>query len=368
MYPQSPSSPVKTAIEIAVHLSLIAIIVIWCFNIIKPFVSIIMWAAIIAISMYKPFLKLKSLMGDNQKLALALFTILGLATVMVPAWMFVGSIVDSAQEITTSLETGEFEIAPPSENVKDWPLVGNKVYTSWSQAASDFEEWLTDNAKLVKTVAGGAITQAAGIAVSALQFAVSTLIAAAFLASADTIVGGLRVLFTRLLGDSANDFMKLTSSTVTSVAVGVLGISFIQSFLAGLGMMVVGVPAAGVLALVILVFCIAQLPPWLILFPVIAYVYSVESTTVASIFAVWAVIVSFLDMVLKPIMLGRGVEAPMLVILLGAIGGMIMSGIIGLFVGAVVLALGYKLFEAWLVMHDDDEEAAEATDASAETG
>jgi len=367
MNAQSPSSPVKTAIEIAVNLFLIAIIVIWCFNIIKPFISIIMWAAIIAISMYKPFLKLKSLMGDNQKLALVLFTVIGLAIVMVPAWMFVGSIAESAREISTSLETGEFEVAPPNESVKDWPLVGNKVYASWSQAASNFEGWLRDNAKLVKTVASGALAQAAGIAVGALQFAISTLIAAAFLGSANTIVGGLRVLFTRLLGNSADDFMKLTSSTVTSVAVGVLGISFIQSFLAGLGMMVVGVPAAGVLALLVLIFCIAQLPPWLILFPVIAYVYSVESTTVASVFAVWAVIVSFLDMVLKPIMLGRGVEAPMLVILLGAIGGMLMSGIIGLFVGAVVLALGYKLFEAWLVMHDDDEDASEAANASAET-
>jgi predicted PurR-regulated permease PerM len=154
--------------------------------------------------------------------------------------------------------------------------------------------------------------------------------------------------------------MKLSGATVTSVAVGVLGISFIQSFLAGVGMMAVGVPAAGMLALVVLVLCIAQLPPWLVLFPVIAYVFSVESTTVASVFAVWAIAVSFLGMVLKPIFLGRGVEAPMLVILLGAIGGMLMSGILGLFVGAVVLALGYKLFEAWLTMHDEDPEAEEA--------
>ena len=192
---------------------------------------------------------------------------------------------------------------------------------------------------------------------------IATLIAAAFLASADTIVGGLRVLFARLLGENADEMMKLSSATVTSVAVGVLGISFIQATLAGVGMMVVGVPAAGVLALLVLIFCIAQLPPWLIMFPVIGYVFSVESGTTATVFAVWAVIVSFLDMVLKPIMLGRGVEAPMLVILLGAIGGMLMSGIIGLFVGAVVLALGYKLLEAWLVMYDEDESPTEEPQA-----
>ena len=353
----SHKDPVKTAIEIAVHLTLIAIIVVWCFNIIKPFISVIIWAAVIAISMWKPFLKMQSMVGGNKKLALALFTILGLAIVIVPSWLFVGSIVDSATQITQSLESGEFEVEPPSESVKEWPLVGNKVYASWSHAATNFEAWLSANAETVKAIVGGAAKKAAGIGVGALQFIISTLIAAAFLANAENMVGGLRVLFARLLGESADSMMKLSSSTVTSVAVGVLGISFIQASLAGIGMMVVGVPAAGVLALLVLIFCIAQLPPWLILFPVIGYVYSVESGTVATVFAVWAVVVSFLDMVLKPIMLGRGVEAPMLVILLGAIGGMLMSGIIGLFVGAVVLALGYQLMTAWLTMYNDDPEA-----------
>ena len=361
----APASPVKTAIEIAVNLLLIGIILVWCFKIVQPFISVIIWAAVIAISMWKPFLKLQSMFGGNKKLALALFAILGLAVVIVPSWLFVGSIVDSATEVTQALESGEFEVEPPNESVKDWPLVGEKVFAQWSEAATNFEAWLTDNSETVKALVGGFAKKAAGIGVGALQFMISVLIAAAFLANAETIVGGLRLMFARLMGNRADDMMKLSSSTVTSVAVGVLGISFIQSTLAGIGMMAVGVPAAGVLALLVLIFCIAQLPPWLILFPVIAYVFSVESTTVASIFAVWAVIVSFLDMVLKPIMLGRGVEAPMLVILLGAIGGMIMSGIIGLFVGAVVLALGYKLMASWLVMYDDDdndagEEAAES--------
>ncbi|MEE4293307.1 MAG: AI-2E family transporter [Xanthomonadales bacterium] len=355
-------STVRTAIEIAVNLLLIFVILYWCLNILKPFISIIAWAGVIAIAMYKPFQKLQSLLGGSRKLALLLFTVFGLATVIVPAVLFVGSIIDSAQSITSSLESGDIDIQPPSENVKDWPLVGDRVYTNWSQAATNFEDWLENNADLLKGITGGLLSRAAdlGLGIGVLQFIISTLIAAAFLANAETIVRGLARLFRRLVGDDGENFMKLSGATVTSVAVGVLGISFIQSFLAGVGMMAVGVPAAGMLALVVLVLCIAQLPPWLVLFPVIAYVFSVESTSVASVFAVWAIAVSFLDMVLKPIFLGRGVEAPMLVILLGAIGGMLMSGILGLFVGAVVLALGYKLFEAWLTMHDEDPEAEEA--------
>ena len=354
-------SPVRIAIEIAVNLLLIFIILAWCLQIIRPFISLIVWAGVIAIAMYKPVQKLQGLLGGSKKLALTLFTVAGLAVVIVPAWMFVGSIVDSAQEMTTALESGEFHIEPPNESVKDWPVVGNKVYANWSEAATNFEAWLVDNKEAVKSVVSGSLSRLAGIGIGALQFAISTLIAAAFLANAETIAGGMRMLFTRLVGEKADDFIKLSTATVTSVAVGVLGISFIQSFLGGLGMMIVGVPAAGVLTLLLLIFCIAQLPPWLIMFPVIAYVFSVESGTTAAIFAVWGVIVSFLDMVLKPMLMGRGVDAPMLVILLGAIGGMLMSGIIGLFVGAIVLALGYKLLEAWLAMTNEDEagEAAE---------
>jgi predicted PurR-regulated permease PerM len=350
---------VRAAIEISVHLLLIGIILVWCFRIIQPFISIVTWAAVIAVSMYKPFLKLKSLVGGNSKLALALFTLLGLAIIIVPSWLFLGSILDSATGMTRALETGEVHVPPPNESVREWPLVGERLYDNWSEAASNLGDYVSEHSETFKSIISGVLSTAAGIGIGALQFMISTLIAAAFLANAEKIVGGLRILFARIVGENADDFLQLSGATVTSVAVGVLGISAIQSFLAGVGMMAVGVPAAGILALVVLILCIAQLPPWLVMFPVIAYVFSVESTTVAGIFAVWAVFVSFLDMVLKPMFLGRGVEAPMLVILLGAIGGMLMSGIIGLFVGAVVLALGYKLFEAWLVMHDDPDPTTE---------
>jgi len=149
--------------------------------------------------------------------------------------------------------------------------------------------------------------------------------------------------------------LTLSTATIRSVAVGVIGIAFIQAMLGGLGMMFAGVPAAGLLAIVILVLAIAQLPPLVVLLPVVIYVFSAESTTVAVVFMVWSILVSMSDAVLKPIFLGRGVDAPMLVILLGAIGGMITSGIVGLFIGAVILALGYKLFQVWVEWGNSDD-------------
>jgi predicted PurR-regulated permease PerM len=113
-------------------------------------------------------------------------------------------------------------------------------------------------------------------------------------------------------------------------------------------MALAGVPASGLWALIVLVLVVIQLPALLILVPVIIYVFSVSSTTVAVVFTIWSVLVSSSDTFLKPLLLGRGLEIPMIVILLGAIGGMIAFGIVGLFVGAVVLALGYEIFHAWL--------------------
>lgn len=361
MNQSTQASPVRTAIEIAVNLSLVVFILYWCLKILEPFISLIIWAAIIAIAMYKPFLKLQGTLGGRKKLALSLFVVIGLALVIVPSWLFIGSTVDSGQEIAAALETGEFDIQPPNESVKDWPLVGDKVYAQWSAAAVNFEAWLESNHEMVRNAVGGLLSRMVGIGISALQFVISILIAAAFLANAESIGRGMSILFTRLVGDKAESFLKLTTATVTSVAVGVLGISLIQSFLGGVGMLAVGVPGAGILTLILLIVCIAQLPPWLVMFPVIGYVFSVESTAVAAIFAVWGVIVSFLDMALKPMLMGRGVDAPMLVILLGAIGGLVVAGFVGLFIGAVILAFGYKLLEAWLAMNEQpaDEQVTE---------
>lgn len=343
------TAPVRTAIEIAVYLLLIFAIVAWCLQIIMPFVSFLLWGAVIAVAVYNPFLKLRKRLGGRNRLAVLVFVLLGLGIIILPTWMFAGSLIDSAQQFRGNLESGQFQIAPPGDSVKDWPLVGEKAYENWSAAAANFEDWLGDHRDQVKALVEGALSRAAGIGLAVIQFIAATLIAAAMLANDEATKASIRRLFQRLVGHRAEEFLDLTTATIRSITVGVLGIAFIQALLGGAGMVLVGVPAAGVWALFILVLAIAQLPPLLVLLPAIIYVFSTgESTTVAVLFTIWSVVVSFSDAALKPMLLGRGVEAPMLVILLGAIGGMLHSGIIGLFLGAVILALGYKLFQAWI--------------------
>ena len=340
--------PMRQAIEISIRLGLLILLAVWCLEILKPFISVIAWAALLAIAVHKPFLKLRAILGGRQKIAIAIFVIAGLSIVMVPAGMLSDSLYDSASNLGRGISEGSLQVPPPSETVKEWPVLGEKVYQIWLKASENLATVLIDNKELFSGLGGKVLGVGAGLGGSILQFVIATLIAGVFLGNAEKSEKAMRLLFRRLAGDHGDELVTIATSTVRSVMVGVLGIAVIQAALAALGIGFAGVPAVGLWALIILVLAIAQLPPLLVLAPISIYLFSVGSTTVAVVFLIWSILVSMSDAVLKPVLLGRGVDAPMLVILLGAIGGMLSAGIIGLFLGAVVLTLGYKLFITWL--------------------
>ncbi len=346
------NSPTTLAIEIAIRLGVIFLIMAWCLQILTPFIGLVAWGAIIAIAIYKPFLKLVEKLGGRKKLALVLVTIGSIAAILIPVVSLSTSMMETATTLGDQISAGTVKIAPPAESVREWPLIGERTYAFWHQASVDMSALLDKYPDQLETAGKKLLVAAKGAGAGILQFIISMLIAAAFLSSAESAGAALQRVATRLAGNQGASLLVLSTATIRSVAVGVIGIAFIQALLGGLGMMFAGVPAAGLLAIVILVLAIAQLPPILVLLPVIFYVFSVESTTVAVVFMVWSILVSMSDAVLKPMLLGRGVDAPMLVILLGAIGGMLTSGIVGLFIGAVILALGYKLFQVWVEWGD----------------
>ena len=364
--PGDSQSSTTQAIEIAIRLSLIFLIMAWCLQIITPFISLIAWGAIIAVAIYPLFLKLTDKLGGKKKLAVTLIAVISIAAILIPVISLSGSLLESATKIGTSISSGEVQIPPPSESVQEWPLIGEKTYEFWQQASANLSELLKQYPGQLSLIGKKLLGLAAGAGFGVLQFLISMLIAAAFLASADTINASLLKLAKRLTTEHGEDLLIMSEKTVRSVAVGVIGIAFIQAFLAGIGMLIAGIPAAGLLAIIIMVLGIAQLPPLLILLPVAIYLFSGDSMAIAVFFLIWSVLVSASDMVLKPLLLGRGVDAPMMVILLGAIGGMITSGIVGLFIGAVILAMGYKLFRAWVEMGDQGSGAVTETGSATE--
>jgi predicted PurR-regulated permease PerM len=304
----------KNATAAAIQIGLLFLLAAWCIAIIKPFIGLVTWAAVIAVALYPLHRKLAGALGNKEKLSVTIIIIVFLSILIIPAWSLTGSSIETAQNLAQSLEEGSLKVPPPNEKVAEWPLVGER----------------------------------AGTTMGLLGFIVSILISGALMLSADASYEATKRIGRRLAGDKGANFADLTVATIRSVAKGVLGVAFIQTALATIGLVVMDVPGAGIWAMIILFLCIAQLPPTLILVPIALWVFSVAEPVPATIFLVYSVLVGISDTFLKPLLLGRGVDVPMLVILLGAIGGMITAGIIGLFIGAVILALGYQLYIFWI--------------------
>ena len=346
---QDESIFTSRAIEAAIRLGLILLIVTWCFQIIQPFVIFVIWGVVIAVAVYPLYNKLTNVMSGRKNLAATLYTLLALTLLIGPSLMISDSLIDTSTKLADEYDKGILVIPPPEKGVKEWPLVGEKVYSIWKQSSSNLEATLKQYAPQIKKVGEGILAAIGSASSGVLQFVLAIIISGILLANTSGAHAVTLKIATRLAGDEYGlQFTNLATATIRSVAQGVLGVAIIQAILGGAGMYFMDVPGWGLWTIFILILAVAQLPPALILFPVIFYVFSVADTTPAIIFTVWSVIVSMSDSFLKPLFLGRGMETPMLVILLGAIGGMMMSGILGLFVGAIVLALGYELFMAWL--------------------
>ena len=336
--------------DITIQLVIGAAFAIASYRILDPFINLIVWGGVIAIAVHPLFIKATDKLGGRRKLAVTLFVLIGLAIIVVPVVMMSSSLFDSAQSLSEQLEEGTLEIPPPPNRVEDWPIIGTEVHHFWAQASNNMEAFAKQHADQLKGVVGVLLSAVAGAGADVLQFILATLIAGMFLASAEPCEKGLKTVAARIFGEEqGKEFIDLSALTVRSVATGVLGVAFIQSVMAGIGMAIAGVPFAGVWALIVLLFAIMQLPSLIVLLPIAIWVLgSADNQVIAWGFLVWAIIVGISDTFLKPLLLGRGVDVPMVVILLGAIGGMILSGIIGLFVGAVVLALAYRLLTEWL--------------------
>ena len=347
-----------------VQIGAVMIIVYWCFTIVSPFVTVVLWGVIIGVALYPTHVALSTRLGGREKLSATVLVLIGLTILVVPAIMLAESTVGALQTFATQIEDGTAQIPPPADKVADWPIIGARVYEVWSAAASNLESTINQFEPQLRD-AGRQILALAGHTVgSAFLFAFSIVIAGVFMTTASGGYAAARNIAANLVGKERGPaFTDLAILTIRSVAKGVLGVALIQTILAAVGLMVAGVPGAGVWAGLVLVLAIVQLPPLIVLGPIAIWYFSVAEPVPALIFLVYATVVSISDTFLKPLLLGRGVEVPMLVILIGAIGGAMAKGIIGLFIGAVILALGYELLKLWMVPdgpeHDTDGPAAE---------
>jgi len=339
---------VNNALEATIRVGLLVVLAAWCFEFVKPFIIPFVWGVIIAVGAHPAFLWLTRVLGGRRFFAAVLIAVLGFAFLLVPAVMLVVTLVENVKALAEGLWEGSIVIPPPPPAIESWPVVGEPLTGLWVQASQNLEATLSKLAPHLRGVGGWVLTTAAGAGWGLLQFLFAIAIAGVLLAYDSTANKATLAVTTRLAGARGAEFALLAQATVTSVTRGILGVAVIQSLLIGVGFLVVGVPGAGLLALLCLILSVIQIGPFPVVVPVLIYVFSTADLATSVLFLLWSTFAGSIDNILKPILLGRGVAVPMAVIFIGAIGGFISSGIIGLFVGAVVLVLGYKLFMAWL--------------------
>ena len=356
----------RKLLDVLIQAGLIGALVVLCFQIFSPFLTLMLWAVILAVTLYPLHQIIARKLGGRQGWAATLLVLSGIVLIVVPIFLLASSLADSIVSFVQGMRNNTLEIPAPPDAVAGWPVVGEKLHAAWQLAATDLPTLLQKLQPKIGDLARAALGYVAGMGGSMLAFLFSFVVAGIIMAYGEGGAESMRAIHRRIVGAERGDrFTALSTATIRAVAMGVLGVALIQAIVIGLALILAGIPFAGVLAVITLVLGVAQIPALLITLPAIAYIWMSGSyeTTPAVIYTVLLVIAGFADNVLKPILLGRGVDAPMPVILLGALGGMVSAGLLGMFAGAVLLALGYQLFMAWVA--DTDE--AEGTSKTAPT-
>jgi predicted PurR-regulated permease PerM len=346
----------RRLLDVLIQAGLIVVLVSFCYKIFAPFMTLMLWALILAVTLYPMQQRLARKMNGKQGLASTVLVLLGVLLIFVPVVLLADSLANSVTSLIHGMRDNTLVVPPPSDKVATWPIIGEKLHAVWGMAASDLPALIQSLQPKIGHLAKASLGFVAGIGSDMLQFLFSFIIAGVIMAFGAGGHESARAISCRLVGsDRGEQFTVLSTKTIRAVAQGVIGVAFIQSILLGLSLMLADIPFAGVLAVIALVLGIAQVPAVVIVVPAVAYIWigGTHDTLPAIFYSVLLAVAGLADNILKPLMLGRGVDAPMPVILLGALGGMVSGGILGMFVGATLLALGYQIFMSWVAMNPD---------------
>jgi predicted PurR-regulated permease PerM len=345
---ESDQAPSRSTMLVALQFGLMALLVYACVRIVLPFTAVLLWSVILAVMLYPLHLRLTGRLGNRW--SAVLLGVVGVAVVLVPMIMVAASLTSTLTSLVSGLQNHTLTVPPPPPRLADIPLVGQRLTDAWALVATNTPAALAKFGPMLRAPAAWLVSSAGRLAAAELSFVLSFAIAAVLVAYGKPAAGFAQRLLQVVTDSRARGvrLVALTAATIRGVALGVLGVAAIQSALLGVGFFAIGLPGAGLLTILALLLGIVQVPATLLTLPVIVYAFATEATVTAIIFAVWTLVAGLSDNILKPLMLGRGLEVPMPVILIGVIGGMVADGLLGLFAGPVLLAIGYVLFIEWL--------------------
>jgi predicted PurR-regulated permease PerM len=356
-------------LDVLIRAGLIGVLAVLCYLVFSPFLTLMAWSIILAVTMYPLHQWLAHRIGGRQGLASTMLVLVGVALIITPTAVLMNSFADSVRHFIGAVQHNALDIPAPPEGVAQWPIVGKKIHDTWAQAHADLPGLVQSLQPKVSELAQKALALVASIGGSLLQFLGSLIIAGIVMAYGESGARSSRAIFRRVAGAARGEALAtLSTATIRTVALGVIGVAFMQAILIGLALLLADVPAPGVWSIITLVLGIAQVPALIVTLPAIVYIWSSgeHGHAAATAHTIILLLTGMADNALKPLMLGRGVDAPMPVILFGALGGMASGGLVGMFVGATVLALGYQLFMGWVATNPDADAEALPHDQSAQ--
>jgi len=350
--PASRDQFTATWVELAIRLGVLGLLLYLSFLLVRPFISIAIWSVVLTVALYPAYDWIVGLLGGRRRLAAALLTLLSLLIVIGPAmWLALG-LIDSLRILSERLDLSALALPPPRESVRSWPLIGDQIYQFWDLASNNLQAALTKIAPYLKPIGSSLLQVAAGAGTGVIKFFIAIVVAGFLYSPAPSLADAIRKFSRRLASERGEEFVQLAGATVRAVSRGVIGISALQAFFAGLGLMVAGIPGASLITSAVLILGIIQIGPSIVLIPVIIWSWMVMETTTALLFTAYMIPVNLLDNALRPLVMGRGLQTPILVILIGVIGGTISYGITGLFLGPIILAVIWELLVAWITEHE----------------
>jgi predicted PurR-regulated permease PerM len=346
--PPKARTPDRVAIDIAIRLSILGLFAYFALGLLWPFLSVLLWSVVLSVALFPVYAWLRDRLGGRPKTASALLTTAALAIVVGPTTVLISSLIRTLEALSVRVHGGHLELPPMPPRLVDLPFVGDNVTAAWTLAASNLEEFLSTYRKALLGAGEWLLHAVAGLAGSVLVIMVAVLISGFLYFPGPRFVGAFRAFARRVVGPHGSDFVDLAGATIRNVARGVIGVAALQALLVGIGLLVAGVPGAGLLTLVVLVLAILQIGSGPVVLPVLIWAWIEMPTPTALLLTAYMLPVSLIDNVLKPLLMGKGLPTPMLVIFAGVIGGTLSYGLIGLFLGPIVLAVFYELLLFWV--------------------
>ncbi len=348
-------------VDIAIRLAVLGLFAYFALQLIAPFFLFLLWAGVLSVALYPAYDWLAGRLGGRKVLSAVIVTLVCLAIVIGPVAVLVVSLVDTLQGWFHAVSDGVFKLPPMPQKLEQLPVIGAKIAEYWKLASNSLQVFVTKIAPLIAPAGGRVLSALAGLSGSVLFFVVSIIIAGFLFVPGPSLASGGRRIADRIIAPRGAAFVDLAGATIRNVSRGVIGVAVIQGLLTGIILAAFAVPLAGLLTFAALVLCIVQIGPALVILPTLIWAWTSWDPMAALLFTVLMVPVMLVDNVLRPILMSRGLDVPMLVILIGVLGGTIAHGLLGLFLGPVVLAVFYELVIAWVNVGEDRQGAVRAS-------